>query len=86
MIFRNTDSHAILDNKTGKRINPAESIEIGDRVWFGNRTTILKGVKIDDDCIVATGAIVTRNVPANSIVAGIPAKVVKSDISWRLQR
>lgn len=86
VIFRNTDSHAILDCKTGERINPAESIEIGDRVWFGNKTTILKGVKIDDDCVVATGAIVTRNVPASSIVAGVPAKVVKSNVSWRLQR
>ena len=86
VIFRNTDSHAILDNETGERINPAASIKIGNRVWFGNKTTILKGVKIDDDCVVATGAIVTRDVPANSIVAGVPAKVVRTGVSWRLHR
>lgn len=86
VIFRNTDSHAILDNESGERINPAKPIKIGDRVWFGNKTTILKGVTIEDDCVVATGAIVTRDVPANSIVAGVPAKVVKTGIIWRLQR
>lgn len=86
VIFRNSDSHAIYDSETGTRINPAESILVGNRVWFGNKTTVLKGVKIGDNSVVATGAIVTHDVPSNSIVAGVPAKVVKSNIIWRHQR
>lgn len=86
VIFRNSDSHAIYDSGTGTRINPAESILVGNRVWFGNKTTVLKGAKIGDNSVVATGAIVTHNVPSNSIVAGVPAKVVKSNIIWRHQR
>ena len=86
VIFRNSDSHAIIDAETGKRVNPAESITVGNRVWFGNKTTVLKGVTINDDCVVATGAIVSHDVPNNSIVAGVPARVVKQGIVWRLQR
>lgn len=86
VIFRNTDSHAIIDCKSGERINPAKSIQIGNRCWFGNKTTILKGVSIGDDSIIATGAIVTHDVSNNSIAAGIPAKVVKTGIRWNIQR
>ena len=48
--------------------------KIGDRVWLGANVTVLKGVCIGDDVVVAAGAVVTRNVAAGARVAGIPAK------------
>ena len=53
-------------------------IVIEDNVWVGQKAMIMKGVTIGKGAIVAAGAIVTRDVPAYSIVAGNPAKVVKS--------
>lgn len=52
-------------------------IKIGNHVWIGRRAIILKGVTIGDRSIVAAGAIVTKDIPADTIVAGNPAKVVK---------
>ena len=52
-------------------------IKIGDDVWIGRRAMIYKGVKIGDGAIVAAGAIVTHDVPAYSVAAGNPAKIVK---------
>ena len=53
-------------------------IEIGNNVHIGWNAIIMPGVTIGNNCIVGCGAIVTRNVPDNSVVAGIPAKVIKS--------
>jgi acetyltransferase-like isoleucine patch superfamily enzyme len=51
---------------------------IGNNCWLGGGVTILAGVNIGDGCIIAAGSVVTRSVPANSVVAGVPAKVIKS--------
>lgn len=53
-------------------------IIIGKNVWVGASATILPGVTIGDHAIIAAGAVVTKNVPASTIVAGVPAKVVKT--------
>jgi acetyltransferase-like isoleucine patch superfamily enzyme len=84
--IRSGDSHSIIDLETRKRINCAKNIEIQNHVWIAAHTRILKGVIIQENSVVATGAIVTKNVPANSIVAGNPAKVVKTGITWDRQR
>ena len=52
-------------------------VKIGNNVWIGMGAVILKGVTIGDNSVVAAGAIVTRSVPANTIVAGNPAAAVK---------
>lgn len=52
-------------------------IVVGDDVWIGFRATILSGVHIGQGAIVASGAIVTKDVPPYAIVGGIPAKVIK---------
>lgn len=44
---------------------------------------ILKGVHIGNNSIIAAGAVVTKDVPKNSIVAGVPAKVIKNNITWQ---
>lgn len=87
VIFRVGDSHPIFDQTSGERVNPARSISVGNHVWFGNNTTILKGVQIKDGSVVATGAIVTKSPEeGNVILAGNPAKVVKSNIDWQTDR
>ncbi|MCU1589043.1 MAG: putative acetyltransferase [Frankiales bacterium] len=60
----------------------AAPIVIGDRVWVGTRAIVLKGVTIGDDAVVAAGAVVTKDVPAHAVVAGMPAKVIGSSDSW----
>ena len=50
---------------------------IKDNVWVGEGVAILSGVTIGENSIIATNAVVTKDVPANSVVAGIPAKIVK---------
>ncbi len=58
-------------------MTPAPII-IGKNVWIGASATILPGVTIGDGAIVAAGAVVTKNVPPNVIVGGVPAKVIKA--------
>ena len=50
---------------------------IGDGCWLGARAVVLPGVRIGAGSIVAAGALVTRDVPPNSLVAGVPAKLVR---------
>lgn len=52
-------------------------ITIGKNVWIGAAATILQGVMIGDDAVIAAGAVVTRDVPSATMVAGVPAKVLK---------
>lgn len=53
------------------------TVEIGNRVWIGDKATILPGVKIGEGAVVAANAVVTKNVPAFSMVAGNPARIIK---------
>ena len=53
-------------------------VKIGKRVWIGAHATVLAGVVIGDNAIVAAGAVVTKDVLANAVVAGVPAKIIKT--------
>lgn len=53
-------------------------IKIGSNVWISDKVTITKGVTIGDNVVIAAHAVVNKDVPANCIVGGIPAKVIKS--------
>lgn len=53
-------------------------VYIGDDVWIGDRVTILPGVHIGDGCVIGAGSVVTRDVPSYSVVAGAPARVLRS--------
>jgi acetyltransferase-like isoleucine patch superfamily enzyme len=52
-------------------------IVLEDRVWLGNRSIVLKGVTIGHDAVVAAGSVVTHDVPPRTVVAGVPARVVR---------
>ena len=52
-------------------------IHIGKNVWIGANATVLPGVTIGDNAVIAAGAVVTKDVPANVVVAGVPAKVIR---------
>jgi len=51
-------------------------ITIGDRAWIGSRAVVLKGVTIGEGAVVAAGAVVHEDVPAWTVVGGVPAKVI----------
>ena len=55
-----------------------KGIVIGKNCWIGSKVTVLDGVTIGDNCIIAAGAVVTKNMPSNSVIGGVPAKVIKS--------
>ena len=66
-------------------LHPAP-IVIENRVWIGSNATILPGVTIGEGAIVAAGAVVSRDVPPNTIVGGVPAKVIRSLTEEELTR
>lgn len=55
-----------------------KGIKIGKNCWIGSKVTILDGVEIGDGCIIAAGAVVNKSFPANSILGGVPAKLLKT--------
>ena len=52
-------------------------VEVGSNVWIGYGACILRGVRIGDNSIIGTNSVVTKDVPANAVVAGIPARVIR---------
>ena len=65
-------------NPKENRKNHYAAIKIGAHVWIGSNATILPGVTIGDYAVVAAGAVVTQDVPAMTVVGGVPARVLKT--------
>lgn len=76
--IRDSDNHEVV----GSPRPSAAPIVIGDHVWIGMRCTILKGVTIGSGAIVAAGSVVTRDVPEQTLVAGVPARPVRDGVTW----
>lgn len=63
--------------KKRSTLHPAP-IVIGENVWIGSNATVVPGVTIGNGSIIAAGAVVTKNVPENVVVGGVPAKIIKA--------
>ncbi len=66
-----------IDPERRRNIIPAP-IRIGKNVWIGSNATILSGVTIGDEAVIAAGAVVTRDVPPGGIASGVPARVIRN--------
>jgi len=78
-----SDTHSIF-NEDDVMINHEKPIVIEDSVWVGSRVIILKGVTIGASSVIGMGSMVTKDIDANSINVGSPAKKVKENIHWKL--
>ncbi|HEX7757448.1 MAG TPA: DapH/DapD/GlmU-related protein, partial [Niabella sp.] len=58
-------------------IEYAQPVTIGNNVWVGGNATILPGVTIGDNCVIGAGSVVTKDIPANSLAVGNPARVIR---------
>lgn len=74
-----SDAHEIMESGYCK----TKPVSIGNHVWIGSGAKILKGVHVGDGAVIAAGAVVTRDVPENSMAAGIPARVIKRNVTWK---
>jgi len=66
-----------VDPAGRRRTITGDPIVIGRNVWIGAGATVLHGVTVGEDAVIAAGAVVTRDVPARTLVAGVPARVVR---------
>lgn len=82
VVVRNSDLHAIVDMKTGQRINKSADIVIGERVWLGEDVYVYKGSVIGNGSIVGARSVVMNAIPENCIAVGVPARAVRHDVAW----
>lgn len=76
-VLISTVNHPLDAAGRRKHLGVAKPVNIGNDVWIGGNAVILPGVSIGNNCIVAAGAVVTKNVPDNSLVAGVPARIIR---------
>ena len=82
VLIMDDDLHQIYD-KEGYLLNESKPIRFGSKVWVGARSTILKGVFINDNSIVASNSVITKTFKQkNVVIGGHPNKILKKDIKW----
>ena len=73
-----TANHPLDYTNRNQGLEKALPIKVGDNCWFGANVSVMPGVTIGAGCVIAAGAVVTKDMPANSLIAGAPAKVIKT--------
>ncbi len=81
VIIRDNDGHKISYGGQTP-IHNIVPVKIGDHCWLGQRSMILKGVNLGNDVVIAAGAVVTKNAERGSLVAGVPARIIRNDVQW----
>lgn len=83
VIIRTSDAHALYDLEQERRVNEAHDVVIGDRVWLGEDSMVLKGSVMESGSVLGAKAVlVNKRVPANSVAAGNPAHIVREGVFW----
>lgn len=80
--IRNHDDHHIFDINSFERINFNKDVYIGNHVWIGKGVTLLNGCRIGDGSIVGENSTTSATFPGNVVIAGSPAKIVRSEVCW----
>jgi acetyltransferase-like isoleucine patch superfamily enzyme len=84
VIVQASDQHAIVEQEGGAPVfGHRRHVRIGRHVWLGRRTMVLPDVTIGQGSVVESGAVVRSDVPANVLVGGSPAQVLREKIDWR---
>ena len=73
-----TANHPLDYTRRNQGLEKALPIKVGDNCWFGANVSVMPGVTIGAGCVIAAGAVVTKDMPENSLIAGVPAKVIKT--------
>lgn len=84
--IRTSDLHGIYDTQTGEWLNPPRPVVIEPHTWFGQDALALKGTVIGGGSVVAARAVVNCDLPRFSVSAGSPAKPVRHETCWSLER
>lgn len=79
----NTDSHPIYSLETKQIINCSKDVFIGDDVWIGKYVVVLKGAHIGNGAICGMKSMVTKEIPSCSLCVGMPARVIKNNVTWK---
>jgi acetyltransferase-like isoleucine patch superfamily enzyme len=80
-----TDFHAIKDNTSQKTINAPRPIHIGNHVWIGSRVTVLKGVRMASNTIIAAASVITKSFDEEYCViggSGKDASILRHNVQW----
>lgn len=72
-----TVNHPLSPQKRRQHMGQAKPVRIGRDVWIGANCTILPGVTVGNNVVIAAGAVVTKDIPDNCVVGGVPAKVIR---------
>lgn len=72
-----TVNHPLTAAGRRRHLAKVKPVTIGNDVWIGGRVTIIPGVTIGSNVVIAAGAVVTKDIPANSLAVGVPAKVIR---------
>lgn len=76
------DAHSLEDLTTGDRLNQPRNVSIGDHVWLAAEVAILKGAVVGDHSTIGFRSVVTSAIPPHSLAVGIPARVIRSGVTW----
>lgn len=72
-----TAAHPLQYRYRNTGLEKALPVTVGDNCWFGANVSVMPGVTIGNGCVIAAGSVVTKDIPDNSLAAGVPAKVIR---------